>query len=40
MTEGILRVPLHFDDPVEGLISREWLITNGLGGFASGTLLG
>ena len=40
MTEGILRVPLHFDDPVEGLISREWLITNGLGSFASGTLLG
>lgn len=35
---------LHFDDPHDArrddLISREWLVTNGLGGYASGTLAG
>lgn len=27
-------------EPLEALISREWLVTNGLGGYASGTLSG
>ena len=27
-------------DPIEGLFSREWLVTNGLGGYASGTIGG
>ena len=27
-------------DPEEELISREWLVTNGLGGYASGTIAG
>src|SRR3712207_1503381 len=27
-------------DDLEALITREWLVTNGLGGYASGTLLG
>ena len=29
----------HFTDPGE-LLSREWLVTNGLGGYAAGTLAG
>ena len=27
------------DDP-EALLTREWLVTNGLGGYASGTIAG
>src|SRR5450432_2287975 len=27
-------------DPQEALLSREWLVTNGLGGYASGTIGG
>jgi predicted glycogen debranching enzyme len=27
-------------DPVEALLTREWLVTNGLGGYASGTVAG
>src|SRR3712207_9501534 len=27
-------------DDLEALITREWLVTNGLGGYASGTVLG
>ncbi|CAN5875895.1 amylo-alpha-1,6-glucosidase [soil metagenome] len=28
------------EDPLGDLISREWLVTNGLGGYASGTIFG
>lgn len=43
-TEGALRLPLQFDsrvcqDPVAAC-EREWLETNGIGGFASSTLIG
>jgi predicted glycogen debranching enzyme len=31
--------PAHLSDPAR-LLSREWLVTNGLGGYASGTLAG
>lgn len=27
-------------DQIEDLVTREWLVTNGLGGYASGTLAG
>src|ERR1041385_5543050 len=27
-------------DPQEALLKREWLVTNGLGGYASGTISG
>ena len=27
-------------EPLEALVSREWLVTNGLGGYASGTIGG
>jgi predicted glycogen debranching enzyme len=37
----IIRTLPHPDpDAVEELLSREWLVTNGLGGFASGTIHG
>ena len=43
--ESIVRRSLRADDAVsanelEPLINREWLVTNGLGGYASGTILG
>ena len=41
-TPGQLRIPcqkLAQDDP-QALLSREWLVTNGLGGYASGTVAG
>jgi predicted glycogen debranching enzyme len=38
MTEPILKIPIT--DSLEDLISKEWLVTNGLGGYASGTVLG
>src|SRR5687768_4339606 len=43
--ESIVRRRLHADDALsahdlELLISREWLVTNGLGGYASGRILG
>src|SRR5580704_5084974 len=28
------------EDPTSPLITREWLVTNGLGGYASGTVAG
>ena len=43
--DSIVRRSLRADDAVsandlEPLINREWLVTNGLGGYASGTILG
>jgi predicted glycogen debranching enzyme len=42
MTEVVRRIPGPRDDggDVEGLVTREWLVTNGLGGYSSGTLAG
>jgi predicted glycogen debranching enzyme len=34
------RVGWRRGDPPEALLAREWLVTNGLGGYASGTLAG
>ena len=34
------RVGWRRGDPASALLTREWLITNGLGGYASGTLAG
>lgn len=39
MTEPILTFPWRPDDDLAFLRAREWLVTNGLGGYASGTLL-
>lgn len=36
-------IRLHFTgspEDVDNLLSREWIVTNGLGGYASGTLSG
>src|SRR5918992_3053389 len=43
--DQIVRRPLRVRDntaadDLEPLVRREWLVTNGLGGYASGTLLG
>ncbi len=41
-SEPLRRVPwpvIDQNDP-EGLVTREWLVTNGLGGYASGTIAG
>ena len=35
-----LVVPWHAGDDVAGLREREWIVTNGLGGYASGSLAG
>ena len=35
-----LVLPWKSDDNPEDLVSREWLVTNGLGGYASGTVRG
>jgi predicted glycogen debranching enzyme len=42
MDDWVLRIPWSGDMPnkAESLLSREWLVTNGLGGYASGTLAG
>ncbi len=40
MVEPILNIPINPDDSIERLSSREWLVTNGLGGYASGTIMG
>jgi predicted glycogen debranching enzyme len=42
MSEPLRRIPWPVVDPVdpEGLVTREWLVTNGLGGYASGTVAG
>lgn len=39
MIEPILTFPWHPGDDPSFLRAREWLVTNGLGGYASGTLL-
>src|SRR6185436_5608431 len=38
----VRRVPFSGEGsaPPEVLVDREWLVTNGLGGYASGTILG
>ncbi len=35
-----IRWPIDVGDDPEALVSREWLVTNGLGGYASGTVPG
>ncbi len=40
MTEPVLVFPWKPKGDLNFLLSREWLVTNGLGGYASGTLLG
>jgi predicted glycogen debranching enzyme len=40
MTETAIYFPWNADRDTEFLREREWLVTNGLGGYASGTLLG
>src|SRR5579884_3004345 len=40
MNEPILTFPWNQSQDPEFLLTREWLVTNGLGGYASGTLLG
>src|SRR6476619_3571684 len=42
MDDLVLRIPwpgVHAEQS-EALLTREWLVTNGLGGYASGTLAG
>ena len=42
MNEPLRRIPWPTVDPAdpEALVTREWLVTNGLGGYASGTVAG
>jgi predicted glycogen debranching enzyme len=42
MNETVRRIPWPIPDrdDAEALVTREWLVTNGLGGFASGTIAG
>src|SRR5690242_13103604 len=42
MSELIRKMPWPGEDPSqsEPLLTREWLVTNGLGGYASGTVSG
>src|SRR4051794_23398029 len=40
MTNSPVVVGWRRGDPIEHLLEREWLVTNGLGGYASGTLGG
>ncbi len=40
MAEPVFVFPWKPDNDPNFLLSREWLVTNGLGGYASGTLLG
>ena len=40
MTTSPALVGWHRGDPQQNLLEREWLVTNGLGGYASGTLSG
>ena len=39
MTTPVLTIPWRAGDDPAFLRDREWLVTNGLGGYASGTLL-
>src|SRR5438034_6115399 len=42
MAETLRRIPWPVVDPQnpDALVTREWLVTNGLGGYASGTVAG
>src|SRR4051794_18561011 len=42
MNEWVLRMPWAGpqEKQTEPLLTREWLVTNGLGGYASGTVVG
>src|SRR5579871_2772623 len=42
MDDWVLRVPFAKESGArsESLVTREWLVTNGLGGYASGTVAG
>src|SRR5271155_1081379 len=42
MTSPLCRIAYRKADatPTEVLVNKEWLVTNGLGGYASGTLAG
>src|SRR5262252_3826203 len=42
MAEPVRRIPWPVIDPgtPDALVRREWLVTNGLGGYASGTVAG
>src|SRR4051794_41784695 len=42
MADPIRRIPWPVVDPhdPDALVTREWLVTNGLGGYASGTVAG
>ncbi len=42
MSDLIRKMPWPGEDPSESepLLTREWLVTNGLGGYASGTVSG
>jgi predicted glycogen debranching enzyme len=40
MTEFSRNVDVPPNAPIESLVTREWLVTNGLGGYASGTIGG
>src|SRR5690349_24784343 len=42
MDDWVLRIPLPRDEAkrADVLLSHEWLVTNGLGGYASGTVAG
>ncbi len=42
INEPLRRIPWPVVDPndPEALVTREWLVTNGLGGYASGTVAG
>ena len=36
----VRRIAIHPDEGVDAFVSREWIVTNGLGGYASGTIAG
>src|SRR5256714_11891387 len=42
MADPIRRIPWPVVDPPDpdAMVTREWLVTNGLGGYASGTVAG
>ena len=40
MAELIRRLSFTKEHPAESLVDREWLVTNGIGGFASGSVAG
>ncbi len=40
MEDSVLHIPWSADNRTEQLVNREWLVANGLGGYASGTIAG